>query len=462
MKRPQGLETFLTRIGKTLGNRVSTEPHALTAAAGDESGLPDGMPSAVVKPLTVEEVSLVAREAHDLGVPLIARGGGTGKAGAGIPTEGEVVVDLTGMNKILEMRPQDLYMVVQPGLITREVDRAANEHGLFFPPDPSSWESSTIGGNIATNAGGPRAVKYGVTQRYVWGLQMVLAGGDVIRTGKHSLKGVVGLDLTSLIVGSEGTLGLVTEATLHIIPAPRAVETAWLDFADVHVASKAAEKIFAAGFTPRMMELLDPVAIDVVRPKVAFPIDASAKACMLLEADGDAERAESDLLKMCELAVEAGALNAIIGRSDKERDNLRRGRRLVSSSLKERYPLKFSDDIAVPRSRIADLLEQTATAAEKTGMRTAAYGHLGDGNLHINFLCESQEQRKSASAVRLELMKRVVSMGGTMSGEHGVGLTKRDELELEQSREVIALQRRIKAVFDPKNIMNPGKVWPAL
>lgn len=460
MKRPNGLDSFLSRVGKVLGERARTDDDALRAAAGDESGLPDGMPSALLKPLSVDEVSLIAREAAELAVPLIARGGGTGKAGAGIPTEGEVVVDLMGMNRILEMRPQDLYAVVQPGVITRDLDRAANEHGLFYPPDPSSWESSTIGGNIATNAGGPRAVKYGVTQRYVWGLQMVLAGGDVIRVGRHSLKGVVGLDLTSLIVGSEGTLGLVTEATMHIIPAPRAVETAWLDFTDVHAASRAAEKIFKAGLTPRMMELLDPIAIDVVRPKVAFPIDASAKACLLLEADGDADRAEGDLLRMCEIALEDGALNSIIGRNDKERDNLRRGRRLVSSSLKERYPWKFSDDIAVPRSRIPDLLDEAARAADRAGMRTAAYGHLGDGNLHINFLCESKDQREQANKVRLDLMRHTVAMGGTMSGEHGIGLTKRDELELEQSREVIALQRRIKAVFDPTNIMNPGKIWP--
>lgn len=459
MKRPPALDTFLTRV-KSLGDRVRTDDDALHAASGDESGLPDGLASAVVKPVSVEEVSVIAREAAALAVPLIPRGGGTGKAGAGIPTNGEVVVDLTLMNKILEVRPQDLYAVAQPGVITRDLDKAVNEFGLFYPPDPSSWESSTIGGNIATNAGGPRAVKYGVTQRYVWGLQMVLAGGEVIRTGKHSMKGVVGLDLTSLIVGSEGTLGLVTEATMHIIPSPRAVETAWLDFPDVHVASKAAEKIFQAGLTPRMMELLDTVAIDVVRPKVAFPIDASSKACLLLEADGNEETAQADLYRMCEIALENGALNSIIGRNDKERDNLRRGRRLVSSSLKEKYPWKFSDDISVPRSKIAALLDEAAEGAQKTGMLTAAYGHLGDGNLHVNFLCETKEQREPANKVRLDLMRRAVAMGGTMSGEHGIGLTKRDELHLEQSNEVIALQKRIKKAFDPTNIMNPGKVWP--
>ncbi|MBC7792120.1 MAG: FAD-binding protein [Clostridia bacterium] len=453
------LDRFLTRV-KSLGDRIRTDADAIEAASGDESGLPDGIAGAVLKPVSVEEVSLIAREAAALAVPLIGRGGGTGKAGAGIPLGGEVVVDLTLMNKILEFRPQDLYAVVQPGVITRDLDRAANEHGLFYPPDPSSWESSTIGGNIATNAGGPRAVKYGVTQRYVWGLQIVLAGGDVLRVGKHSLKGVVGLDLTSLIVGSEGTLGLVTEATMHVIPAPRAVETAWLDFTDLHAASKAAEKIFQAGLTPRMMELLDPIAIEVVRPKVAFPIDPSAKACLLLEADGDQAAAEADLLRMCEIALEEGALNSIIARSDKDRDNLRRGRRLVSSSLKEKYPWKFSDDISVPRSKIADLLAEAAEGAKKTGVLTAAYGHLGDGNLHVNFLCESKEQRVLAHQVRLDLMRRAVAMGGTMSGEHGIGLTKRDELTLEQSKEVIDLQKRIKKAFDPSNIMNPGKVWP--
>lgn len=460
MRKPPSLDTFLVRLSASLGARIRTDEEALAAAGGDESGLPPGQPSAVLFPLAVGEVSLIAREAASLGVPLIPRGGGTGKAGACIPCGGEVVVDLSRMNRILELRQQDLYAVVQPGLITRELDRAVAEHGFMYPPDPSSWESSTLGGNIATNAGGPRAVKYGVTQRYVWGLQLVLPGGDVVRTGRRSLKGVVGLDLTSLLVGSEGTLGFITEATLHVVPAPRAVETAWLSFPDASSASRAAERIFAAGLVPRMMELLDETAVTVVRDAIAFEIPAAARACMLLETDGQDEQAMSDLVRMCELAVEAGASDAIIGKSERDRDNLRRGRRLVSPSLKRAYPHKFSDDVAVPRSRIPELLARAAEEGARHGIATATYGHLGDGNLHVNLLCGTDAERASAAAVRQRIVEHVIAMGGTMSGEHGIGLTKRDHLPLEQSQEIIALQKRLKTAFDPHGIMNPNKVWP--
>jgi glycolate oxidase len=457
--RTKALETLLVRLNSRFGERISTDPDELAKVSGDESGLPKGNPGAVVWPMATAEVALVAQEAQELGVGLVPRGAGTGKAGESIPLGGELVVDLSRMNKILELRPQDLYAVVQPGLITAELDKAAKEHGFMYPPDPASWESCSIGGNINTNAGGPRAVKYGVTQRYVWGLEVVLAGGKVLRTGRRSIKGVAGYDVTSFIVGSEGTLGLVTEATLHIIPAAPVVETAWLSFADPVTASRASEHIFAAGITPRMLELLDTTAMDVVRPKSAFRLPP-AGAAILIECDGRDEGVMRDLERVCEIALARGATESAIAQNDRDREGMRRARRLVSGSLKEAYPYKISDDVAVPRSKMPDLLTRAQELGAPAGIKVAAYGHLGDGNVHINLLCKTADERELAKPVRQEVLRLAVSLGGTVTGEHGIGIAKRSELGFEQSRELIELQKRMKLAFDPGGIINPGKALP--
>ncbi len=453
------LDKLLLKLSRRLGSRVSNEPEALAKVAGDESGLPSGAPAAVVWPASTAEVSLVAQLALEHGVALVPRGGGTGKAGACIPAAGEVVVDLSRMNRLLALEPRDLYAVVQPGLINRELDLAAAEHGFMYPPDPASYESCTLGGNINTNAGGPRAVKYGVTQRYVWGLELVLMGGEVLRTGRKSLKGVAGYDLTSLVVGSEGTLAFVTEATLHIVPAAPAVETAWLSFADLESANRAAEAIFAAGMVPRVLEVLDRRALDSVRPKSSFRLP-EAGAGLLVEADGTEESAKECLIRMCELAVARGATDSAIAASGRDREAMRRARRLVSGSLKESFPFKISDDIAVPRSRMGELFAYAEEQAERVGVLSCAYGHLGDGNVHINLLCKTAEEKESAKPVRQRLLAFAVGLGGTITGEHGIGISKREALTLEQSRGLIALQRRLKQAFDPAGLLNPHKALP--
>ncbi len=459
VKRRRSLDSFLARLAPRFGDRLRTDDEALSRVAGDESGLPAGAPSAVVWPKGSDEVSLLAREAAAHEVALVPRGGGTGKAGACIPAAGQVVVDLSRMNRILALKPQDLYAVIEPGVVTADLHRAAAAEGLMYPPDPASFESCTLGGNIMTNAGGPRAVKYGVTQRYVWGLEMVLMGGEVMRVGRRSIKGVAGYDLTSLIVGSEGTLALVTEATLHVIPAPQAVETAWLSFSDLMAASRAATQVFAAGILPRVMEVLDHAALDAVRPVSAFAVP-QAGAALLVESDGSHAQAIAELLRLCEIAVAHGATDSAVAKSEREREAMRRARRLVSGRFKEAYPHKMSDDVAVPRSRMAELLDRAQAAGAAAGIPVAAYGHLGDGNLHLNLLCRTQDERERATPLRRQMLATAVAMGGTVTGEHGVGLTKRDQLSLEQSPAVIDLQQRIKRVFDPSGLLNPGKALP--
>ncbi len=449
------VDTFLCRMNATLKERLRTDADALERVGMDASHEPPGRAVAVLLPHTTAEVSLIAREAAELGVPLVPRGAGTGKSGACIPHD-EVVVDLSAMRALLEMRHDDLYAVVQPGLITAQLDEAARAHGLMYPPDPSSWESCTLGGNIATNAGGTRAVKYGVTARYVWGLEVVLAGGAVQRIGRHSIKGVAGLDLTALMVGSEGTLGFITEATMHIVPAPRGVQTGWLTFASPEAASAGAARVFKAGMLPRMLELIDAPALAAVRPQVGWPMPESG-AAMLVETDAmDEQLAMDELASLCEVAQ---ADQSLVASSEREREAMRRSRRLVSPSLKALYPQKISDDIAVPRSAMPELLAFTQQVARAAGLDACAYGHMGDGNLHINILCKDAAEHDRAGPVREALWRFAVGLRGTVSGEHGIGTSKLYALTLEQSTEAIDWQRRIKKALDPRGIMNPGKVF---
>jgi glycolate oxidase len=287
----------------------------------------------------------------------------------------------------------------------------------------------------------------------------VVPGGNVLRVGRRSIKGVAGLDITSLMVGSEGTLAFITEATVHVIPAPAAVETAWLTFPDVVVASAAGEQINGAGFVPRIMEVMDARALDAIRSVSDFPIPDNAGAALLVEMDGREGEAFDDLTRVAEIAVEAGASDSAIARKEKDREAMRRARRLVSSSLKESYPFKTSDDIAVPRSRMVEMLDRAHESASAAGLPFCAYGHLGDGNLHLNLLCKDASERTAAQALRRTILELAVGLGGTISGEHGIGIAKRDDLPLEQSAQLLALQRGLKQVFDPRGIMNPGKVY---
>ncbi len=421
--------------------------------------MPACLPGAVVWPQTADEIRVVCREAAELGVGLVPRGGGTGKAGGCIPASDQLVVDLSRMNRLLELHPKDQYALVEPGLITQVLDDRVGEVGYMYPPDPGSSESCTLGGNIATNAGGARAVKYGVTHQYVWRLDLVLPGGELLRTGRLSIKGVAGLDLSSLLVGSEGTLGFIAQAAMHIVPRPPEVQTAWLSFPNPQSASRAAERVFAAGLVPRMMELMDDLSMGLVRGTAPFPIP-EAGAGLLIETDGQPGVAMDCMIRLCEIAMDHGATDSAIASSEKQREAMRRSRRLVSSRMKEEYPDKISDDVALPRSRMVELLEEARVAGERQDLTVSTYGHLGDGNLHVNILCRTDEERARGAVLQRELLAFVVARGGTISGEHGIGLLKRDHLHLEQSAELLAMQRRLKGLFDPQGIMNPGKVLP--
>jgi glycolate oxidase len=391
-------------------------------------------------------------------VPVGAR---SGKSGGTLALSGGIALSLERMNRIVEIRPEDLTARVQPGVITGVFQAEVEKHGLFYPPDPNSADLCSMGGNVAENAGGPRALKYGVTREYVLGLEVVLPTGEILRTGRQTIKGVAGYDLTALLVGSEGTLGVVTEITVKLLPRPRHVATALVVFRTVEDAARAISRVLAAGVIPRCLELLDDVALKACAKSAPYKFPADAGAAVLVEADGnDEEGVFSEIVRVGELVQADAAGEVIVAQNEAQRRDIWETRKYLSVNLKALHPLKLSEDIAVPRSRIPEMVRKTREIGARHGFLVATYGHAGDGNLHANVLFDREEERPRVERAVGEILRAAVDMGGTITGEHGVGLAKREYLEYEQGRELVALQRRLKAVFDPLGILNPGKIFP--
>jgi glycolate oxidase len=349
---------------------------------------------------------------------------------------------------------------VEPGVILAALQAEVERHGLFYPPDPNSVELCTIGGNVAENAGGPRALKYGVTRDYVLGLTVVVPTGEILRVGHRSIKGVAGYDLTALLVGSEGTLGIVTEVTLKLLPRPRHVATALVSFASVDAAARAVTRILTSGALPRCLELMDDVALAAAARTSPHRFPPGAGAALILETDGnDEEQVFAELVRTAELVREDASGDVVVAQGEAQRRDVWETRRYLSVNLKALHPLKLSEDVAVPRSRIPEMVARAKEIGARLGLAVATYGHAGDGNLHCNVLFDRAGERPAVDAAVAEILRAAVALGGTTTGEHGVGLAKRDFLELEQGREVVALERRLKALFDPLGILNPGKIF---
>jgi glycolate oxidase len=339
--------------------------------------------------------------------------------------------------------------------------KAVEDKGLFYPPDPNSWESCTLGGNIAENAGGPRALKYGVTRDYVLGMEWVLPSGEAIRTGRKTIKGVAGYDLVGLFVGSEGTLGVATEITVQLLPMPRYVMTALLVFHDVAEAVAAVNSVLGRGLLPRCLELLDDVSVGAVSARgVSFP--AGAGAAVIAEVDGNVEDGlMAELAVIDEVARSHGAIETLLAHDAAKREQLWAARRSLSTSLRALKAFKISEDIAVPRSEMAGYIARAKALGKEQGLTVATYGHAGDGNLHTNILFDSVAERPKVDAAVAELMALAVRLGGTITGEHGVGSAKQAFLPLEQSAPLLRIQRELKRLFDPAGLLNPGKIFPA-
>lgn len=417
----------------------------------------------VVIPADAGEVSGIARICHDTLTPLVPRGGGTGYTGGAVPVRGGVVLSLERLNRILDIDEGNLLAVVEPNVITGDLQDAVERVGLFYPPDPASLRRSVIGGNVAECAGGPRAFKYGVTRQYVLGLEAVLANGAMIRTGGKVVKNVVGYDLTQLLVGSEGTLAILTKIVLRLIPRPPARATLRATFADVPQAADCVSRLVAARVVPAALELVDADCLAAVSAYLGGRALAPAGtgALLLLEVDGFPEQVEAEAARVADACRAAGALEVLRAASEEEREALWQVRRELSPSLKVITPLKFNHDVVVPKARVPQLFALVESIRRKFGLRIPCFGHVGDGNVHVNIMVtpgDEAEIQRAHEAERM-LFHGVLALEGSISGEHGIGFVKAPYLSWELSPETIAVMRAVKQAFDPAGILNPGKIF---
>lgn len=459
---PAAVERAHRTLIAALGTeKVLDDPDLLPKYGEDYSYSGLFLPDLVVRADSAADVQAVFRVATEEKIPVTPRGLGSGKSGGALPLAGGIVLAMERMKRVKEISASDLLAVAEPGIITGDFMKAVEAEGLFYPPDPNSLNISSLGGNVACNAGGPRALKYGVTRNYILGLEVVLPTGELLRLGRRTLKGVTGYDLVGLFVGSEGTLGVITEITAKLVGLPTAVETALASFADAETATTALAEVFRRGLVPRTLELLDRHALEAVGRKTPGRFPSGAGAVLIIETDGrSSELAMEELERIAGCCLERGALDVLVAQDAAQRERIWEPRRVLSMTLAETAPRKMSEDVVVPRSQIPALLRAAEKSSKAHGIRVATYGHAGDGNLHVNVLFGEHEKDR-ADRVVAEMMEATVSLGGTISGEHGIGLTKREFISLEQSEPLIALQRRMKAVFDPAHILNPGKIFPS-
>jgi glycolate oxidase len=455
--------SFLSEIAQTVGSEhIRRDAESLLRYGTD--ALKKGHPAdLVVLPGATAEIAAVARLCHEMRVPLVVRGAGTGYTGGAVPTEGGILLSVERLNRIVGIDEENLLAIVQPAVITGDLQRAVEARGLFYPPDPQSLEESSIGGNVAECAGGPRAFKYGVTKRYVLALEAVLPTGEIIRTGSKAVKSVVGYDLTQLLVGSEGTLAIITEITLRLIPQPPAVATLRACFADVPAAANAVSALIRRRVLPRTLELMDADSLQAVADYVGQPLAPHGTGALLLvEVDGVPEAIAVEARHVDEACRASGALEVLRAATDREREDLWRVRRETSYALRTIAPLKLNNDVAVPRGRVPALMELVERLRQTYRLRIPCFGHAGDGNIHVNIMVSPDDTdavARAHQAVRA-LFEGVIAFEGSISGEHGIGFAKAPYVGLELSPEVQALMKRVKAAFDPHGILNPGKIFP--
>lgn len=419
--------------------------------------LPDG----VVSPRNTKEVAELVKICNEHHIPIVPRGSGTNLCGGTCPTEGGIVFLFKHMNQILEIDEENLTATVQPGVITLDLIKAVEEKALFFPPDPGSMKSSTLGGNINENSGGLRGLKYGVTRDYVIALEIVLANGSIIRTGGKLAKDVAGYDFTRLYVGSEGTLGIITEATLKLVPIPETKKTMLALYEDLEAAAKSVSKIIANKIIPATLEFLDQATLKVVEDYAKIGLPTDAKAVLLIEQDGSPEVVDRDIKKIADICTEEKAVSVQIAKTVAEAEALTTARRTALSALARLKPTTILEDATVPRSQVANMVKAINDIADKYDLNICTFGHAGDGNLHptVPTDARNKDEMERVEKAFEEIFEKAVELGGTITGEHGVGIMKAPYLELKLGPDGIAAMKAVKAALDPNNIMNPGKIF---
>ncbi len=449
------------RLERALGEHaVLADPELTVSYARDESEADPIPPPLVLLPREERDVEAAVRLCVEASVPLTPRGGGTGRAGGAVPTPGGVSISFERMDGIVGIEPVDRLAVVRPGLVLQRLHEAAESEGLFYPPDPNSLGGCTLGGNVATNAGGPRALKYGSTRDWVLGGRIVPSEGGALSIGRRTKKGVTGYDVTALMVGSEGTLGLWTEITLRLTALPPARSTLLVFYEGAERTAEWLRAVDRLGLAPRCAELLDPLALRLVGEASGLRPPRDADTLLLLELDGRPREVEDATERLGGALLEAGAAEVLVALDSGQRERLWAARRELSRTLRGHRRFKRSEDVVVPPSRLGELLAFTARLGEQLGIEVPSYGHAGDGNLHVNFLWDEPEQEAAVRRGIERLLRETVRLGGTLTGEHGLGLLKAPHLALEQSESLIALQRRLRRAIDPHGLFNPDKLLP--
>lgn len=440
--------------------KISTEPEDLLCYSYDACGREE-IPSAVLWPEKTEDVIRIMRYAYEKCIPVIPRGAGTGMTGGSVPSKGSFVISTERMNRIADIDKGNLTALVEPGIINSGLQKEVESQGLFYPPDPASMNFCTIGGNVAENAGGPRALKYGVTRDYVMEIEAVLPDGSLINAGVKTHKGVVGYDLVRLLVGSEGTLAFMTKIRLKLLPLPEDVVTLLCLFDDLEASGKAVSMIISSRIIPRTLEFMDREAIKAVERFKPLGLPDGVEALLLIEIDGYPEAIKKEAEKVADICT---GLNAEVSMAADEdaRNKLWECRRAVSPALYHISPTKINEDIVVPRNNIPKMLQGLTRLSDDTGIKIVNFGHAGDGNIHVNLMVDKsdEEEYKKAEALVRDIFELTLSLGGTISGEHGIGITKAPYIDMEIKERELSLMKGIKNLFDPKNILNPGKIFP--
>ncbi|MBM4055081.1 MAG: FAD-binding protein [Planctomycetes bacterium] len=454
-------KNLIALLGKRLGEKnvlFALEDRLCYASDGSKQKY---LPDIVVRPQTTQHVSDAVRLANEHEIPVYARGAGSGLTGGAVPVLGGMVLDFTQMNRILEIIPEDLVATVEPGVVTQTLQTEVAKHKLFYPPDPASAAFSTIGGNVAECAGGITGLKYGVTRDYILSLEVVLADGSVITTGRKTLKSVTGYDLTRLLVGSEGTLGIFTKITVKLIPLPEKIETLLVFFPTPEDAVTSANGIISHNILPRALEFIDKSSIDCIkgyRQEMELPEDANA--ILIIDIDGEEKSVQKGISLVESFVSKNNAMKVIAAKNAKERDALWEVRRILSPALYKIAPFKINEDICVPRSQILEILRAISEINSRYPfLKVANFGHIGDGNIHVNVMYEKENDQSFAEKMIEEIIHSTLRFGGTVSGEHGIGNVKSKFLPFEIAPQELQIMKNIKHMFDPKGILNPGKFF---
>jgi glycolate oxidase len=454
--RDKALRLLDARLGPS---KVRTGRDACERFARDESEAEGVVPDAVVLAESADDIAKALAVALEAEVPVTPRAAGTGRSGGAVPVAGGIVLATLGMSAIKGIDLDEGVAVVEPGAVLADVHHAVEREGWFYPPDPNSMKSCALGGNVAENSGGPRAIKYGVTRDYVLGVEAILVGGERLFVGRRTRKGVSGYDVTSLLVGSEGTLAVFSEVTVKLVPRPESVVTLLVTFAHERDAITAAQALTAARMLPRCLEFMDGATLDAVR-QAGNAIDPRAGALLLVEVDGPAADVEAQAQRVADGCERAAALEVLIARESVQRDRLWEARREMSHAVRRLARHKLAQDVVVPRQRVLELFDRVTAASGRNAVRFLTYGHVGDGTLHVNFLWNEDHEAARVELSIAALCRDVVELGGSLSAEHGIGVLRAPYLPLEQPRRLIALQRDLKRVFDPRGLLNPGKIFP--